>query len=260
MTDRRRRQKERRTARREAERKAQGRRELFRRLGFALGMGGLVVVAFVVVSLFGADTESLPGSYQGYRQQETACGAERPPEETVQTFADYQPQEDITAESQVTATLVTSCGDIVIRLDPADYPQTVESFVFLARQDFYDGTVFHRILEGFVAQAGDPQAVGTGGPGYRIPDEYPPDDFEFERGVVAMANSGRNTTGSQFFIVLGEQARVLNPLFNILGRVVEGDEVLDRIADVPTATRPDSREESLPLQTVYIEDVEIHVG
>jgi cyclophilin family peptidyl-prolyl cis-trans isomerase len=260
MTDRRRRQKERRAERREAQRKADNRRELFRRLGFGLGMGGLVVLTFVVVSVFGEDPESLPGSYEGYRQQETACGAEPPPEEAVMTFEGYQAQDDITPESEVTATLVTSCGDIVIELDPSLSPETVESFVFLARQDFYDGTVFHRILEGFVAQGGDPQAVGTGGPGYRIPDEYPPDDFEFERGVVAMANSGRNTTGSQFFIVLGENARVLNPLFNVLGRVVEGDDVLDRIAEVPTATRPDSREESLPLRTVYIEDVEVAVG
>jgi cyclophilin family peptidyl-prolyl cis-trans isomerase len=260
MTDRRRRQKERRAARREEQRKAESRRELFRRLAFALGMGALLVISFVVVSIFGADSESLPGSYEGYRQQETACGAEPPPEESVMSFEDYQPQEDVGPDTEVTATLVTSCGDIVVELLPSMSPETVESFVFLARQDFYDGTVFHRILEGFVAQAGDPRAVGTGGPGYRIPDEYPPADFEFERGVVAMANSGRNTTGSQFFIVLGDDARVLNPLFNVLGRVVEGDDVLDRIAQVPTATRRDSREESLPLETVYIEDVAIVVG
>jgi cyclophilin family peptidyl-prolyl cis-trans isomerase len=260
MTDRRRRQKERRATRREEQRKADNRRELFRRLGFALGMGGLVVVTFVVVSLFGADSETLPGSYEGYRNQETACGAEQPPQEAVMGFEGYQRQEDITPDADVTATLVTSCGDIVMGLDPSLSPETVHSFVFLARQDFYDGTVFHRVLDDFVAQAGDPEAVGTGGPGYRIPDEYPPDDFGFERGVVAMANAGRNTTGSQFFIVLGEDARVLNPLFNVLGEVVEGDDVLDRIAEVPTATRPDSRERSLPLETVYIEDVLIEVG
>lgn len=260
MTDRRRRQKERRAARREAERKAEGRRELLRRLGFALGMGALVVAAFAIVGIFGEDTESLPGSYEGYREQETACGAEPPPEEQVLSFPDYETQEDITAEAEVTATVVTSCGQIVIELTPADYPTTVQSFVFLARQGFYDGTVFHRIVENFVIQGGDPDAVGTGGPGYQIPDEYPPGDFVFEPGVVAMANSGRNTTGSQFFIVIGDDAGVLNPLFNILGRVTEGQETLDRIAAVPTATRPGSREESLPLETVYVETIEIEVG
>lgn len=260
MTDRRRRQKEMRAARREAERKAESRRELFRRLGFALGMGALVVLTFVVLSVFEGDGESLPGSYEGYREQETACGAEQPPEESVMTFEGYEPQDDITADADVRATIVTSCGEIVLRLDPSRSPETVDNFVFLARQDFYDGTVFHRVVEDFLIQGGDPDAVGTGGPGYRIPDEYPAPEFEFEQGVAAMWNTGRNTTGSQFFIVLGEQGRVLNPLFNILGQVVEGDDVLDRITDVPTATRPDSREESLPLETVYIEDVEIEVG
>lgn len=260
MTDRRRRQKENRAARRQSERKAESRRELFRRLGFAVGMGALVVVTFVVFGFFGRDTESLPGSYEGYRQQETACGAAAPPAETVVSFDAYEPQPDVTADARVTATIATSCGDIVIELDPALSPETVESFVFLARQDFYDGTVFHRIVEGFVIQGGDPDAVGTGGPGFRVPDEDPGSDFVYERGVVAMANSGRNTTGSQFFIVIGDSASVLNPLFNVLGRVVEGDEVLDRIAGVPTAARPGAREQSLPLETVYVEDVEIEAG
>ncbi len=260
MTDRRRRQKEQRAAQKEAERKAESRRELFRRLGFALGLGVLVVGSFAVVGLFGEDTEKLPGSYAGYRDQPTACGGEQPPEEQVMQFDGFEPQDDITPDSQVTATISTSCGDIVVELDPAGAPNTVDSFVFLARQGFYDGTVFHRIVENFVAQGGDPDAVGTGGPGYRIPDEYPEGDFTFERGVVAMANAGRNTTGSQFFIVLGADASVLNPLFNVLGRVVEGDDVLDRITAVPTAPRPGAREQSLPLETVYIETITIDVA
>lgn len=260
MTDRRRRQKEQRAAQREAQRKAESRRELFRRLGFALGLGALVVASFAVVGFFGEDTDTLPGSYAGYRDQPTACGAEQPPEEQVMSFDDFEMQDDITAESQVTATLVTSCGDIVVELDAAASPNTVHSFVFLARQGFYDGTVFHRIVDNFVAQGGDPEAVGTGGPGFRIPDEFPESDFVFERGVVAMANAGRNTTGSQFFIVLGDDASVLNPLFNVLGRMVDGDDALDRIAAVPTATRPGAREQSLPLETVYIESISIEVA
>jgi cyclophilin family peptidyl-prolyl cis-trans isomerase len=260
MTDRRRRQKENRAARRQSERKAAGRREIFRRLGFALGMGGAVALTFVVISIFGSDAQTLPGSYEGYRDQVTACGATASPAEAVMSFDGYEPQPDITAESDVTATIATSCGDLVVELDPALSPETVESFVFLARQGFYDGTVVHRIVPNFVVQAGDPDAVGNGGPGYRILDEHPDSDFEYERGVVAMANSGRNTTGSQFFVVLGDDASVLNPLFNVLGRVIEGDEVLDRMAAVPTAPRPGAREQSLPLETVYIESIEIQVG
>lgn len=260
MSDRRRRQKEQRAARREEERKAESRRELFRRLGFALAMGALVAASFIVVSLFGEDADSLPGSYEGYRSQPTACGAEQPPPEVVRTYSEYQQQEDVGPDSTVTATLVTSCGDLVIELATDMSPETVQSFVFLAREDFYDGMVFYRILKDFRADTGDPEAVGTGGPGYRLPDEYPPADFEFERGVVAMDNRGRNTSGSRFFVVLGEDAAILNPSFNILGRIVDGDETLQRLEEIPTATRPGSREVSLPLETVYIEDVEIEVG
>ena len=260
MTDRRRRQKDNRAARLEAEKKAETRREVFRRIGFALAMGTILVLLFVVVGLFGGDEQSLPGTYDGYRQQATACGAEAPPEETVVSFDNFEPQDDITPEATVTATVATSCGEFTIELDPAASPTTVESFVFLARQGFYDGTVFHRIVANFVVQGGDPDAVGTGGPGYSIPDEYPEDGFVYERGVVAMANAGRGTTGSQFFVVVGDDASVLLPQYNVLGRVIGGDETLDAIAAVPTATRPGSREQSLPLESVYIESIDITVG
>ncbi len=223
-------------------------------------MGGFVVVLFLVLSFFGQKSQTLPGTYQGYRDQPTACGAEAPPEEGLQTFSAYEPQPDISPEASVTATVSTSCGEFVIELDPKSSPETVQSFVFLARKDFYAGTVFHRILADFVVQGGDPDATGRGGPGYSIPDEYPPSDFEFESGVVAMANRGRGTTGSQFFVVVGQNASSLTPNYNILGRVISGQETLDRIAQVPTATRPNSAEKSLPLETVYIDDITIEVG
>lgn len=260
MTDRRRRQKENRAQRRKKEKRAESRREILRRLGFAFAMGGFVVVLFLVLSLFGQKSEKLPGTYQGYRDQPTACGAEASQAESLQTFSNYEPQPDITADVTVTATVSTSCGDFVIRLDPKSSPESVQSFVFLARKDFYAGTVFHRILADFVIQGGDPEATGRGGPGYSIPDEYPSSDFEFEPGVVAMANRGRGTTGSQFFVVVGQKASSLTPNYNILGRVISGQDTLDRIAQVHTATRPNSAEESLPLETVYIEDITIEVG
>jgi cyclophilin family peptidyl-prolyl cis-trans isomerase len=202
----------------------------------------------------------LPGSYEGYRSQTTACGAEAPPEEEVMSFDDFEDQPDVTADALITATITTSCGVFVVELDPAAAPETVESFVFLARQGFYDGTVIHRIVENFVFQGGDPDAVGTGGPGYRIADEFPAEDFAYERGVVAMANAGRGTTGSQFFVVVGDDATVLTPAYNVLGRVTSGDDTLDLIAAVPTATRQGAREQSLPLETVYIESVDIAVS
>ena len=258
MTDRRRRQKELRTARREAEKKSKARRELGRRLGFGLGFGVLIIALFVLGSL-GDREGSLPGSYQGYRNQPTACDSDAPPAESRQSFSEPTPQSDITASSHVLAKIDTSCGEIVIDLDTARSPQTVNSFVFLAREGFYDGTVFHRINSGFVIQGGDPDASGTGGPGYRIPDEHPEAGFDFAPGVVAMANAGRGTTGSQFFFVVGETAAALNPTFNILGSVVSGTDTLQRIEQVPTARRPASVERSLPLESVYINSITIEV-
>ncbi len=260
MTDRRRRQKENRAKRRKKEKRAENRREILRRLGFAFAMGGFVVVLFLVLSLFGQKSRTLPGSYQGYRNQPTACGADASDAESLETFSKYEAQPDITPDTKVTATVSTSCGDFVIELDPRASPETVQSFVFLARQDFYAGTVFHRILADFVIQGGDLDATGRGGPGYSIADEYPPPDFEFEPGVVAMFNRGRGTTGSQFFVVVGQNASSLTPNYNILGRVISGQDTLDRIAQVPTATRPNSAEKSLPLETVYIEGITIEVG
>ncbi len=259
MTDRRRRQKEQRAAKLEAEKKQSARRELWRRLGTALVFGALVVGILAFGTFFGDDEGDLPQGYEGFRNQPTACGADQPPAEAVLQFTAPDNQADITADSEVTATLQTSCGEIVIRLDPAGAPETVNSFVFLAREGFYDGQVFHRVVEDFKVQGGDPMADGSGGPGYVVPDEFPAADFVYEPGVVAMDNRGKGTTGSQFFIVTGEGASSLNPQFNVLGELVSGEDTLERIAEVETATRPGTREKSLPLETVYIESVSIDV-
>jgi peptidylprolyl isomerase len=259
MTDRRRRQKEQRAAKREAEKKQTARRELGRRLGTALIFGVVVIGILVLGSVLGDDEGDLPQGYEGFRNQPTACGAEQPPAEPVTQFAEPEPQTDITPAAAVTATLETSCGEIVIELDPAGYPETVNSFVFLAREGFFNGQVFHRIVADFQLFAGDPLADGTGGPGYRLPDEFPPADFVYTPGVVAMDNIGKGTTGSRFFIVLSDDAQVLNPQFNGLGNVISGQETLDRIETIDTALRPGSVEDSLPLETVYIETVTIDV-
>jgi cyclophilin family peptidyl-prolyl cis-trans isomerase len=259
MTDRRRRQKEQRAAKRQAEKKQQARKELGRRLGTAVIFGLVVIAIFTVGSVFGGDEGQLPGSYEGFRNQPTACGADQPEPEPVITFSGPEPQPDVTAEATVTATLETSCGDIVIELDHAGQPATATSFVFLAREGFFDGQVFHRIVEDFRVFSGDPEANGRGGPGYQIGDEFPADDFVYTPGMVVMDNVGKGTTGSQFFILIGDSAAALNPQFNLLGEVVSGQDVLDRIADVETVVQPGSREQSLPRETVYIERVTVDV-
>lgn len=261
MSDRRQRQKEQRAAKREAERKQQSRRALFRSIGTALVFGLIVVAIFTVGGLFGDGSSDIPSSYGDYREQETACGGTQPPAEKVMSFEGPEDQPDITNQSSVTATLVTSCGEIVMELNNAEAPETVNSFVFLARQGFYDGQVIHRISENFVFQAGDPEADGTGGPGYIVPDEFPTDeDFVYEVGVVAMANRGPRSSGSQFFVVTGSDGQFLTNSFNVLGHVTSGQETISQIMAVPTATAPGSSEQSRPLETVYIDSITIDVA
>ena len=259
MTDRRRRQKEQRAAKREAEKKQEARKELGRRLGTAFLFGLVVVGIFVVGAFFGDDEGDLPAGYEDFRGQPTACDAEAPDPEAVQSFDAPEPQEDVTAGSTVTVTLATSCGEIVIDLDPVGAPLTANSFVFLAREGFFDGQVFYRVEEGFRVFSGDPEANGGGGPGYRIPDEFPSGDFEYTPGMVLMDNVGRGTTGSRFFILTGAGAATLNPQFNLLGEVTSGDDTLQAIESVETAVRPGSTGQSLPLETVYIESATVDV-
>ena len=259
MSDRRQRQKEQRAATREAERKHESRRELGRRLLTALVFGVVVIGIFALGGAFSGEDSDVPGTYEDYRAQETACGAEQPPEEQLMSFTAAEAQSDITSSSEVVATVATSCGEIVITLNTDGAPETVNSFVFLAREGFYDGQVIHRISEDFVFQAGDPSANGTGGPGYVVADEFPEADFEYEEGVVAMANRGSRSTGSQFFVVTGPDGRFLTNQFSVLGRVESGQDAIDRIMAVETATAPGSREQSRPLETVYIESITIEV-
>ncbi len=283
-SDKRARQRANREARRAREAKEARRRQILsfaRRAGIALLV---VLVAGIVISrVFGSDDEpeattvpptttaatdptattleattttldpelaGLSPEYAGYRQQPTACGAEPPPPVTPMEF-EAPGDEGLAPDATVTATVVTSCGDLVIELDPGQAPDTVNSFVFLARQDYFDGIVSHRIVPGFVVQVGDPTATGRGGPGYTIADDFPDPGFAYDRGVVAMAKAGPDSTGSQWFIAFTETG--LSPEFNPLGRLVEGFDVLDRIEGIP-------QEAQRPLESLYIEDVVIEVG
>jgi len=200
-----------------------------------------------------APASDAPTDYPGFRQQPTACGAKAPPPIEVQQF-DAPEDLALDAAQTITVVLATSCGEIVIEMDPGASPETVNSFVFLAQQTFFDGGASHRVVPSFLIQAGDPTATGFGGPGYAIPDEFPEEGFVYERGVVAMANAGPGTTGSHFFIMTGDSG--LPPTFSVLGRVVEGLEVLDRIAAIPLGFSARG-EMSVPLETLYLESVTV---
>jgi cyclophilin family peptidyl-prolyl cis-trans isomerase len=158
------------------------------------------------------------------------------PESTPKTttpMATYSYQGKL-AESEITNKVVritTAKGDIVIALYPDTAPITVSNFVSLASKGFYDGLIFHRVIKGFMIQGGDPTGTGMGGPGYKFEDELK-DSHTYERGTVAMANSGPNTNGSQFFIM--HQDVPLPHLYSIFGKVISGMEFVDAIAGTTT--------------------------
>jgi peptidyl-prolyl cis-trans isomerase B (cyclophilin B) len=128
-----------------------------------------------------------------------------------------------------TATLHTSEGAIELELYPEDAPKTVENFVKLARDGFYEGVIFHRVIPDFMIQGGDPTGTGTGGPGYEFEDEF--NQHKVVRGALAMANAGPNTNGSQFFIVTAEATPWLDGKHTVFGRVTSGMDVVDRISE-----------------------------
>ncbi|MYI14438.1 MAG: peptidylprolyl isomerase [Acidimicrobiaceae bacterium] len=156
----------------------------------------------------------------------------------------------IDATKRYTATMDTSMGTITIALDAATAPLTVNNFVVLSRYHYYDGVIFHRIINGFVCQGGDPTGTGRGGPGYRFADELPKPG-RYEIGSLAMANAGPNTNGSQFFLISGPTGAGLPPQYSLFGKVVSGLDVVDAMQ------RVDTDRNDRPLTDVTINSVTI---
>lgn len=138
------------------------------------------------------------------------------------------PEMEIDPAKSYRATIATSKGNIVLELYPANAPKTVNNFVFLSRQGFYDGLKFHRVISNFMVQGGDPTGTGSGGPGYKFEDETYGNPLKHDEGVISMANAGANTNGSQFFITHAPQPH-LNGRHTVFGRVVEGQDVVNAI-------------------------------
>jgi peptidylprolyl isomerase len=171
----------------------------------------------------------------------------------------YSKAPDMTIDKakDYTAVLNTNKGAVKIHLFADKAPLTVNNFVFLARDHFYDGIKFHRIVKTFMIQTGDPLGTGTGGPGYQFKDELPPAK-EYAPGIVAMANAGPNTNGSQFFIGSGDDVKSLNrsPNYTVFGEVTEGMDVVTAIAATPVQASA-MGEVSKPKEDVIINTVEI---
>ena len=211
----------------------------------------LAMIAVAGVSLAcGSEDEGTPPAASSATSSAAATTAQQP--ETALMQWDAPPAMSIDTAKQYHATLHTSYGDITVELYPREVPVTVNNFVFLARQGFYDGVAFHRIVRGFMVQGGDPTGTGRGGPGYRFADEQVTRDYV--RGALAMANSGPDSNGSQFFIMHEDFA--LPPDYTIFGMVTDGIEVVDAIANSPVEVGPGG-ERSLPVEQIVIRSIGI---
>ncbi len=163
------------------------------------------------------------------------------------------PEMAIDSSKTYVAAITTTKGTMKVKLFADETPVAVNNFIFLAKNDFYDNTPFHRILNGFMIQSGDGQyGDGTGGPGYQFADEEVTRDYE--RGIVAMANAGPNTNGSQFFIMHADYP--LPQQYVIFGKLIQGFEILDALAETPVGSNGGG-ENSRPLQEVLVTDIEI---
>jgi len=139
------------------------------------------------------------------------------------------PEMSIDTDKKYFVTLTTNKGEIELQLFPEHAPKTVNNFVFLAEQSFYDGVVFHRVIPNFMIQCGDPTGTGRGGPGYTFEDETKGNPLKHDAKVLSMANAGPNTNGSQFFITHAPQPH-LNGKHTVFGKVIRGEDVVDLIA------------------------------
>lgn len=214
---------------------------------FIIGLIGVLVIGGGLLAITRPSQKSDVLSLSDTNTTNTVPTQEISPQPTSMT---NPPSMQIDTAKTYTATLTTSEGDIVIALNAAATPITVNNFVSLARSKFYDNTIFHRVLKGFMIQGGDPKGNGTGGPGYSFNDE--PFEGEYTRGTVAMANAGPNTNGSQFFIMHADYALPKN--YVIFGTVTEGMDIVDKIAEAQV-TSGLSGEPSTPVSPVTVQSV-----
>jgi len=164
---------------------------------------------------------------------------------------DAPPEMKIDVNKKYTATIDTDKGKVEIELFPKEAPKTVNNFVFLAREGFYDGLIFHRVIPKFMIQGGDPTGSGAGGPGYKFENENKDSQRAFKAGTVAMANAGPNTNGSQFFINDGDSPWLKPNAYTIFGQATAGIDVVHAIANA------DRDSDDRPKQEIHIKSVKI---
>lgn len=278
--DKRARKKQHRDAQLQARVAAMRRRRTARVVGVLVALG--VVFALAIFTVDDEEPETGPGAQSTEepaespeppaspteRPSEAACGAEPPPPGDPQQ---YDAPADVLEDGvDYAAVMDTSCGEIRIDLLEEQAPETVNNFVFLAQEGYYDGVIFHRVERDFVIQAGDPNGRSgeePDGPGYTIPDELPDEANDYVFGVLAMANAGPNSGGSQFFFVTHDaptegdkktEPAGLTPSYAIFGEADPASyEVLDRIQRLKTVVADDPAQSVQPADPVYINSIEI---
>ena len=216
-----------------------------------------ITLAFTLVAC-GQKETAAPTSPTTTTKVTSSPSSSTPPTVARKTYT-APPAMTIDKNRSYSAIFDTNLGKFTVQLYAKEAPKTVNNFVFLANERFYEGIVFHRIIKTFMIQTGDPQGNGTGGPGYKFEDELNT-GFKYEPGIVAMANSGKNTNGSQFFICTGEDSKSLNmqPNYSIFGKVSEGMDVVQKIAATPVKVGSEASP-SLPTEKVVINSITIVV-
>ena len=198
------------------------------------GLLAIVVIAAAAYFLLRPDSAAAPTVSEGGERPLAAIA----PAARNDYYSQYPPMVIDTAKSYEAIITVQGKGDMRLTLFDDEAPLTVNNFVFLANQGFYDGLTFHRVMADFMAQGGDPAGIGSGGPGYEFEDEVDTGRTFDKRGLLAMANAGANTNGSQFFITFVPTPH-LNGLHTIFGELIEGDDVLSSLTINPTADTSD---------------------
>jgi cyclophilin family peptidyl-prolyl cis-trans isomerase len=255
---------------REAALAAQRRRRIARIAGVVVVLA--VVAGLMIYATATEDDGDVPGRAGGGNGEGAPgpCPAVEAPPSDAQQY-DSPPPLEVERGVDYSAVVQTSCGDVEMDLLETDSPKTVANFVFLAREGFYNGLTFHRVERNLVIQGGDPVGDGTGGPGYSIPDENPAGSQVYVYGAVGMANSGPDTGGSQFFVVVHDAQNRDNPSqlrpagfppnYAGFAEVDEGSyETLEKIRKVPTRGGADPSVASRPEVPVYIETIDIIEG
>ena len=220
----------------------------------------LAMSAFMAAAAQDATPAASPATATGTPIEALECWSDEP-DSSKSGYNQYPgvPEMKIDTTKAYFATVVTNRGTIVIQLYADVAPVTVNNFVCLATNDYYDGVIFHRIIRDFMIQTGDPTGTGRGGPGYQFNDELPGEELNYTEGSVSMANAGPNTNGSQWFISNANNGGRLQKVYTIFGQVVEGQDVVDTISEVPVSMNAQG-EQSVPGATITILDIIITEG